>query len=72
MAIKFMEYCQFVCMDDKHKYKVGEPGLPVTAVERGKREVVCTNSKLFSVADHDFSMCDTYVPETIDGSFYRG
>ena len=24
-----------LCQDDKHVVKVGEPGLPVTAVERG-------------------------------------
>ena len=25
-----------VCLDDKNRVKVGEPGLPVASVERGK------------------------------------
>ena len=67
-------------MDDKHKCRVGEPGLPVAAVERGKSVVVAMNGKRFAVADHDFTkflvipsvtvLCD--VPGTIEESFYRG
>lgn len=56
---------------------MGEPGVPVAAVERGKKVVVSTSGKQFAVADHDFGiipsvtmLCD--IPETIDGSFYRG
>ena len=37
MCIKFRDHCQLVCLDDKHKCKVGEPGLPVAAIERGKQ-----------------------------------
>jgi hypothetical protein len=80
MCIKFRDHCQLVCMDDKHKWKVGEPGLPVEAIERGKQVCVSTNGKKFAVADHDFTkstviqsvtlLCDT--PDSIDGSFYRG
>ena len=42
-------------MDDKHRCKVGEPGLPVAVVERGKQVVVITSGKKFAVADHDFT-----------------
>ena len=79
-AIMFRPYCSLVFMDDKHKCKVGEPGLPVAAVERGKKVIVTTSGKKFAVADHDFTkfaiipsvtmICD--IPENIDGSFYRG
>jgi hypothetical protein len=41
-------------MNDKHKCKVGEPGLPVAAIERGKQVCVSTNGKKFAVADHNF------------------
>ena len=67
-------------MDDKHRCKVGEPGYPVAAVERGKQVIVNTRGKKFSVADHDFTrfsvipgvalLCD--VPDSIEESFYRG
>lgn len=80
MCIKFRDHCQLVCLDDKHKCKVGEPGLPVAAIERGKQVCVSTNGKKFAVADHDFMkssvipsvtlLCDT--PDSIDGSFYQG
>ena len=57
--------------------KVGEPNLPVAAVERGKQVIVSITDRRFAVEDRDFSIissvilfCD--IPETIDGSFYRG
>ena len=34
-AIKLKDYCTMVCIDDKHQLKVGEPGFPVAAAERG-------------------------------------
>ena len=39
-AIKFRSFTSFVCQDDKHSIKVGEPGYPVAAVERGKQVLV--------------------------------
>ena len=39
-AIKVKEHCLFVCLDDKHRLKIGEPGCPVAAMERGKRVLV--------------------------------
>ena len=79
-SIRYRDYCSLLFVDDKHKCKVGEPGLPVAAVERGKSVVVAMNGKRFAVADHDFTkfsvipsvtvLCD--VPGTIEESFYRG
>ena len=67
-------------MDDKHRCKIGEPGLPVAVVERGKKVIVAMSGKKFAVADHDFTKfsvipsvivhCD--VPDSIDELFYRG
>eukprot|EP00117_Sycon_ciliatum_P020858 scpid56965/ scgid18449/ len=66
-------------MDDKHLVKVGEPGFPVAAVDRG-RSVVVGAEESFQVADHVFTqvkvtpsvslVCD--IPETIEDSFYSG
>eukprot|EP00117_Sycon_ciliatum_P016059 scpid36605/ scgid15654/ len=66
-------------MDDKHLVKVGEPGFPVAAVDRG-RSVVVGTTESFQVADHDFTklkitpsvalVCET--PNSIEESFYRG
>ena len=59
--------------------KVGEPEYPVAAVERGKAVIVGLNEKMV-VADHDFTKFTLtpsvnliiQIPETIEGSFYRG
>ena len=79
-SIKFRSYCQLIFMDDKHRCKVGEPGVPVAAVDREKKVVVSTSGKQFAVADHDFTkfgivpsvtmLCD--IPQSLDESFYRG
>ena len=34
-AVKYGDLTNFICIDDKHRVKVGEPGFPVAAVERG-------------------------------------
>lgn len=36
-AFKYKDDTTFVCMDDKHTMKIGEPGYPLAAVERGKQ-----------------------------------
>ncbi|CAB5209769.1 unnamed protein product [Rhizophagus irregularis] len=62
-----------IFMDDKHRCKVGEPGYPVAAVERG-RQVIVSKNKAFKVADHDFTKCGIIpsvtmlceIPATID------
>ncbi|CAG8633361.1 11116_t:CDS:2 [Ambispora leptoticha] len=78
-AVKFREITNLVFMDDKHRCKVGEPGFPVAAVERGKKVVVSKNTT-FTVADHDYTktgiipsvtmICN--IPESINGDFYAG
>ena len=41
-AIQIWEFCKLYCMDDKHRLKVEEPGVPVAAVERGRQVLVST------------------------------
>ncbi|XP_065883057.1 uncharacterized protein [Dysidea avara] len=79
LAIKFCEYTGFVCLDDKHKIKIGEPGYPLAAAERGRR-VVVSATKTFEVGDHDFSKVSVIpsvsllvdVPADISESWYSG
>ena len=79
MAIMFKEYSLFLCIDDKHRVKMGEPGYPVAAAERGKRVLVSRDLK-FEVSDHDFckfslipSVCLIVdIPDDISGSWYSG
>ena len=52
-ALKYRSHVDFVCMDDKYTCKVGEPGYPVAAVERGK-QVIVGKDQSFEIADHDF------------------
>ena len=74
-AIKFKSHSNFVCLDDKHRAKVGEPGFPVAAVERG----VGLDSSM-QVGDHDFthfsitpSVCFILqIPDVVEESWYRG
>ncbi|CAH1269408.1 Hypp4174 [Branchiostoma lanceolatum] len=78
-SVMFKEHTALVFLDDKHGIKVGEPGYPVAAVDRGKSVLVSRDS-VFAVADHDFTklkitpsvtlVCD--VPESASDSFYRG
>lgn len=78
-CIKFRSQITFVSQDDKHTVKVGEPDYPVAAVEYGKAVIVGLNEKMV-VADHDFTKFSLTpsgnfvidIPETIEGSFYRG
>ncbi|XP_033096588.1 uncharacterized protein LOC117100862 [Anneissia japonica] len=78
-AIMFRDHVTLVSMDDKHTIKVGEPGCPVAAAERGKQVLVAMGKKL-AVADHDFTRLSLTpsvnlfidVPEKIDESFHRG
>jgi len=52
-----------VSIDDKHRLKVGEPGYPVAAVERGRRVMVKTGTT-FEVMNHDFKKC-SIVPSVV-------
>ena len=59
--------------------KIGEPGYPVAAVERGKSVIVAKGTK-FAVGDHDFTkllltpsvILKVEIPENIEESFYKG
>ena len=46
----------FVCLDDKHRIKVGEPvlGYLVAATERGRQVLIAAGLE-FQVGDHDFT-----------------
>ena len=71
--VKFNENTTLVCMDDKHTMKIGEPGCPVAAVERGKVVLVAKGTQLM-VCDHDFAKL-SMIPNVIlrvDTSLYRG
>ena len=54
LAVQFRSHAIFVCMDDKHRIKVGEPKYPVAATDRGRRVLVGFGES-FEVADHDFT-----------------
>ncbi len=50
-AARFSHIFLFACIDDKHSIKVGEPGFPVSAAERG-RQVILLSNDTFVVGDH--------------------
>ncbi len=78
-ALKFRDDSMVICLDDKHRLKVGEPGFPVAAAERGRRVIVSLQEE-FHVADHDFTRFSIIpsvifsidIPDTIEGSWYHG
>ena len=78
-SIQCREYCTMVCIDDKHRLKVGEPGFPVAAAERG-RKVIVRAGTTFEVGDHDFTKFSIIpsvtlivdIPHDIQDSWYRG
>ena len=69
----------FVCLDDKHRIKIGEPGFPVAAAERGRQVLQAAGSR-FLVGDHDFMKFgvipsvafNVSIPDDISGSWYSG
>ena len=78
-AVKFKEHSVFICMDDKHKIKIGEPNYPVAAAERGRRVLVRKN-EMFEVGDHDFTKLNMIpsvifaidIPDDVSESWYDG
>ena len=54
MSVLHRDIAHLVSIDDKHKIKVGEPGYPLAAAERGKQVLVGSN-QVMAVGDHDFS-----------------
>ena len=78
-ALKFKQHSAFICLDDKHKIKIGEPDFPVASAERGKIVPVAVNDSL-QAGDHDFtkfgiipsvSFCID-IPDSIEESWYTG
>ena len=77
--MKYRELTYFICVDDKHRLKVGEPGFSVAAAERG-REVIVSLRQTFAVVDHDFTRFSVVpsvvfhvaVPKSFEGSWYTG
>lgn len=78
-ALMVRDYCQFVCLDDKHKIKVGEPDCPVASAERGRRVPMRANQSL-QAGDHDFTKFGIVpsvtfildIPDSIEESWYTG
>ena len=78
-ALLVRDHAIFVCIDDKHRIKVGEPDAPVSSAERGRHVIVHSGTSLQS-SDHDFTtfsiipsvilLCE--IPSEISGSWYDG
>ena len=71
--------CTLISVDDKHSIKIGEPGYPVAALDRGKQVIVGKGQPVM-VADHDFTkgkltpsvaLVHT-IPDSIGQFFYQG
>lgn len=50
LALHLKDHSVFVSLDDKHRIKVGEPGYPIAAAERGRRVLVGRDAT-FEVGD---------------------
>ena len=79
LAVLLKNRCTLISVDDKHSIKIGEPGYPVAALDRGKQAIVGKGQPVM-VADHDFTkgkltpsvaLVHT-IPDSIDQSFYQG
>ena len=78
-AVRLSNCSLFICLDDKHRIKVGEPNFPVAAAERGKQVLVSLNQQ-FCVGDHDFTKFALVpsvslmvnIPASVEGSWYEG
>ena len=78
-TIQLSNCSMLICLDDKHRIKVGEPNFPVAPAERGRRVLVSLHDEL-SVGDHDFTIF-SLIPSvalivniltSIEGSWYEG
>ena len=76
LAINHRDLSTFICIDDKHRIEIGEPGYPVAAAERG--QVIVSQTETFAVGDHDFTRFSLIpsvglqvdIPEMLEGSWY--
>lgn len=53
MCVRFRDEARFVSFDDKNNIPVGHPGLPIAAIERGRRVLVAKASSGVQAMDHD-------------------
>ena len=78
-ALMVRDYCLFVCLNDKHKIKVGEPDCPVASAERGRRVPMRANQSL-QTGNHDFTKFGIVpsvtfildISDSIEESWYTG
>uniref|UniRef100_A0A1X7TME8 Uncharacterized protein n=1 Tax=Amphimedon queenslandica TaxID=400682 RepID=A0A1X7TME8_AMPQE len=78
-ALQIRSECSFICLDDKHKIKIGEPGYPVASALRGKKVSVRSDETL-AVGDHNFTKFSVIpsvifsidIPDEISESWYKG
>ena len=78
-AVKYQRATNFICIDNKHRVKMGEPGYQVASAERGQ-EVVVSLNETFVVGDHDFTQFSIIpsvvfhlnIPDTFEKSWYTG
>lgn len=79
LAVKYRDLSTFICIDNKHRIKIGETGYPVAAAERG-HQVIVYEKETFAVGDHDFMkfsiipsvVLDVEIPNKFEGSWYTG
>ena len=78
-AVHYHQFTIFICQDNKHTIKLGEPDYPVAAVDCGKSLLLGLNEK-FVLGNHDFASFsitpsvnfEVGIPETIEGTFCYG
>uniref|UniRef100_A0A1X7V2Q1 Uncharacterized protein n=1 Tax=Amphimedon queenslandica TaxID=400682 RepID=A0A1X7V2Q1_AMPQE len=78
-ALQIYSECSFICLDDKHKIKIGEPDYPVASALRGKKVSVRSDETL-AVGDHDFTKFSVIpsvifsidIPNEISEFWYKG
>lgn len=71
MSVKYRDIADLVFMDDKYRCKVGEPQVPVAAVQHGKAVVVYTTGKKFLACDRDYTKCSIYLVLQLSMIFLR-
>ena len=71
----------FICLDDEHRIKIGDPGFPVAAAAAEcDRRVLVSMTKSFRVGDHNFTKFSVIpsvilvlnIPHTNSDSWYDG
>ena len=78
-SLKYSSHSLLICLDDKHRVKVGEPGYLAAAAERGRRVIVSLQEQ-FEVGDHDFTRFSIIpsvlfridIPDDFEVSWYSG